>query len=217
MLHWAGYVEVPEYPDYVLPHSDFGDPDCCGLFFPVERGDSADITCNECACSEIGSVADLQHTLDQMELSQDLASEKCDSLGIFCLPAARDSGTGRRVNRSNPVYRQGSAELTHFLPKEPEAWIALNLLKPVLTSQQLAATSGVGNDEFVTRRCYSKFVQHDPQNVILEWMIEESQSVSRRVNKSCRVRVYDPELRNSTRLEIQLCYSAKPGRVINSY
>jgi hypothetical protein len=31
-----------------LPHSDFGDPDCCGLFFPVDRGDQADLTCNEC-------------------------------------------------------------------------------------------------------------------------------------------------------------------------
>jgi hypothetical protein len=26
----------------------FGDPDCCGLFFPVERGDQADLTYNEC-------------------------------------------------------------------------------------------------------------------------------------------------------------------------
>lgn len=41
-------MERPEYPEYVLPHSDFGDPDCCGLFFPVERGDRADVTCNGC-------------------------------------------------------------------------------------------------------------------------------------------------------------------------
>jgi len=31
-----------------LPHSDFGDPDCCGCLSGVIRGDQADIVCNEC-------------------------------------------------------------------------------------------------------------------------------------------------------------------------
>ena len=31
-----------------LPHSDFGDPDCCGCLNGVIRGDQADIVCNEC-------------------------------------------------------------------------------------------------------------------------------------------------------------------------
>src|ERR1035438_5793132 len=31
-----------------LPHSDFGDPECCGCLNGVIRGDQADIVCNEC-------------------------------------------------------------------------------------------------------------------------------------------------------------------------
>ena len=27
--------ESPCYPEYILPHSDFGDRGCCGLFLPV--------------------------------------------------------------------------------------------------------------------------------------------------------------------------------------
>jgi hypothetical protein len=34
-------MEGPEHPEYILPHSAFGDPECCGVFFPIERGDSA--------------------------------------------------------------------------------------------------------------------------------------------------------------------------------
>ena len=41
-------AEPREYPEYILPNSDFGDPECCGLFYAVDRGDTADITCNEC-------------------------------------------------------------------------------------------------------------------------------------------------------------------------
>ena len=33
----------------VVAHSILGDdPDCCGFLVPVERGDEADILCNEC-------------------------------------------------------------------------------------------------------------------------------------------------------------------------
>ena len=31
-----------------LPHSEFGDPDCCGCLNGVIHGDWADIVCNEC-------------------------------------------------------------------------------------------------------------------------------------------------------------------------
>src|SRR5262245_12223690 len=31
-----------------LPHSDFGDPDCCGCLNGIVRGDQADIVCSEC-------------------------------------------------------------------------------------------------------------------------------------------------------------------------
>ena len=32
----------------IIPHSDFGDPNCCGCLFGIVRGDEADIRCNEC-------------------------------------------------------------------------------------------------------------------------------------------------------------------------
>jgi len=56
-----------EYPEYILPHSDFGDPECCGLFFPLVHGDVADIKCNECGfvlCTV--PVADLRWAQDEL-------------------------------------------------------------------------------------------------------------------------------------------------------
>jgi hypothetical protein len=32
----------------IVPHSGFGDPDCWGCLIVVERGDTADLICNEC-------------------------------------------------------------------------------------------------------------------------------------------------------------------------
>jgi hypothetical protein len=32
----------------IVPLSDVGDEDCCGCLYPVERGDQADLICNEC-------------------------------------------------------------------------------------------------------------------------------------------------------------------------
>jgi hypothetical protein len=57
-----------------LPHSSFGDPDCCGCLNGIIRGEQADIVCNECG-QTIRTVpaADLQRVLDQMELSLDVA------------------------------------------------------------------------------------------------------------------------------------------------
>jgi hypothetical protein len=40
--------EIREYAKYILPHAEFGDPECCGLFFGVERDGLSDITCKEC-------------------------------------------------------------------------------------------------------------------------------------------------------------------------
>ena len=79
-------MEAREYPDYILPHSDFGDPDCCGLLFPVARGDQSDITCDECGLALKSIPAgDLRRTLDQMELTLDVATEKCSDCGTMNL------------------------------------------------------------------------------------------------------------------------------------
>jgi hypothetical protein len=32
----------------IVPHSDLGDEDCCGCLIVKERGDEADLICNEC-------------------------------------------------------------------------------------------------------------------------------------------------------------------------
>jgi hypothetical protein len=75
-----------EYPEYMLPHSDFGDPECCGLFFPVERGDEADLTCNECGfVLRTVPRADLRRVQDEMQLTLDVASEKCPHCGAVNL------------------------------------------------------------------------------------------------------------------------------------
>jgi hypothetical protein len=36
-----------EYP-ILVAHSDYGDPECCGIIMPVVRGEEADLRCNEC-------------------------------------------------------------------------------------------------------------------------------------------------------------------------
>jgi hypothetical protein len=51
----------------MIPHSDFGDPVCCGCLDAIFRGYDADITCNECG-QAVRTVlgTDLQRTLDEM-------------------------------------------------------------------------------------------------------------------------------------------------------
>jgi hypothetical protein len=65
-------------PEHILPHSDFGDAQCCGLLLPSERQDFADIICNECGATiQTVRAADLRRTLDEMQLKLDVASERC--------------------------------------------------------------------------------------------------------------------------------------------
>jgi hypothetical protein len=61
-----------------LPHSSFGDPDCCGCLNGILRGDQADIVCNECA-SVVRTVpsVELRQTLTEMELTLDMCIEMC--------------------------------------------------------------------------------------------------------------------------------------------
>jgi hypothetical protein len=62
----------------LIPHSDFGDPECCGCLTGIIRGEAADIECNECA-AVIRTVPaiELQQALTEMELALDLCSEIC--------------------------------------------------------------------------------------------------------------------------------------------
>jgi hypothetical protein len=70
--------EVREYPEYIVPHSDHGDSECCGLILPVLRGDIADFVCNECGVViRSVSVRDADRVLSEMSLDQGFATEMC--------------------------------------------------------------------------------------------------------------------------------------------
>ena len=65
-------------PECILPHSEFGAPECCGLLLPFECGDFADIICNECGATiQTVRAADLRRKLDELQLKLDVASERC--------------------------------------------------------------------------------------------------------------------------------------------
>jgi hypothetical protein len=71
-------LESVNPPQYVLPHSDFGAPECSGLLLPFEPGDFADIVRNECgAIIKTVNAADLRRAFDEMQLNLDVASERC--------------------------------------------------------------------------------------------------------------------------------------------
>src|ERR1700678_977235 len=53
-----------------LPHSDFGDPECCGCLNAVIRGDHADIVCNECGTVlRTVPAANVGQTLTELEIT----------------------------------------------------------------------------------------------------------------------------------------------------
>ena len=70
----------------IRPHSDFGDPSCCGCLKAIIRGSRAEITCNEChKIVRIVSASDIHRTLDQMQLALDIATAKCSRCGAVNL------------------------------------------------------------------------------------------------------------------------------------
>src|SRR4051794_8497836 len=34
--------DIREYPEWMVPHSDFGDAECCGLLLPIQNGENTD-------------------------------------------------------------------------------------------------------------------------------------------------------------------------------
>jgi len=66
----------------LLPNADIGALDCCGCLLAIIRGDQANIECNECgAVVRTVAPADLQRTLDEMELSLAMCSAMCPHCG----------------------------------------------------------------------------------------------------------------------------------------
>lgn len=69
----------------IVPHSDHGDPECCGCIFPVVRGDEADLVCNECdVVIRTVSASEAQRVLLEMA-SGEVCSETCPSCGTLNL------------------------------------------------------------------------------------------------------------------------------------
>ena len=69
-------------PRPFLPHAEFGAPDCGGCLDGIIRGDRASIECNECgAVVRTVAPADLQRTLDEMEVSLGMCAEMCPHCG----------------------------------------------------------------------------------------------------------------------------------------
>jgi hypothetical protein len=70
----------------IIPHADFGDPECCGCLLGMFRGDQAEIRCNECdAIIRTVPAPDLERTLTEMELNGDIASAICPHCGAVHL------------------------------------------------------------------------------------------------------------------------------------
>jgi hypothetical protein len=70
----------------IIPHSDFGDAECCGCLFGVVGGDQAEIRGNECdARIRTVPASDLQRTLGEMELNGDIGSAICPHCGAVHL------------------------------------------------------------------------------------------------------------------------------------
>src|SRR5713226_120464 len=62
----------------IVPHADVGDEDCCGCLYPVERGDLADLFCNECgALIQTVPIAEVEPTLLRMAMSQGVCTATC--------------------------------------------------------------------------------------------------------------------------------------------
>ena len=108
------FEQTAEYPAYILPHSDFGDPECCGLFFPeaTANGD-AGITCNECGfVLKTVPVAELQRTLDQLQLELDVASEQCPKCGkVNLFPGFSRMSVYRCRECGSEVRRENTPEI----------------------------------------------------------------------------------------------------------
>ena len=99
-----------------LPHSEFGDPDCCGCLDGRVDGDVGHITCNECgAVVRSVPVGDLQTALHEMELTLDVATgfcPHCRNVNLF---------PGFSVMRSFVCQRCGSAVDVAGLPKPEQS------------------------------------------------------------------------------------------------
>ena len=80
-------------PPILVPHADYGDPECCGIIMPARAGQYVDLkgfpgtadvelTCNECgAVIGIVPVAEAEATLLRMAMDGGLCTQVCPHCG----------------------------------------------------------------------------------------------------------------------------------------
>ena len=93
----------------IIPHSDFGNADCCGCLFGVSRGDQSDIVCNECdVIVRTVPVTDLARTLREMELQAMLLAQCVPTVVrfIWLQSSLTDRIRPRRVRRNRQALRR---------------------------------------------------------------------------------------------------------------
>ena len=99
---------IREYPEWIVPHADHGDPDCCGLIFPDVRADEADLVCNECGfVLQTVPLADVDRAMLEMSAGEmcSAACSHCGMLNVFLGFSAmlaftcRHCGAGVQVRR----------------------------------------------------------------------------------------------------------------------
>jgi hypothetical protein len=70
----------------IVPHESLG-ADCCGCIVAVNRGDEADLVCNECnALIRTVPAAQAELTLSQLAFSEEICSARCPhctALNVF--------------------------------------------------------------------------------------------------------------------------------------
>jgi hypothetical protein len=103
-------VLKPENLPIVL-HSDVGDPDCGGCLMAVERGDKADLVCNECgALIQTVPRSEVEPTLLRRAMSQGFCTATCPHCqalntfpGFTTIDAYICCECGKGVSVDNPL------------------------------------------------------------------------------------------------------------------
>jgi hypothetical protein len=74
------HMNLDELP--AVPHSEFGDKECCGCLIVVERGSQAELVCNECGVLvRVVPTAAVEQTLLEMAMARGVCSAICPHCG----------------------------------------------------------------------------------------------------------------------------------------
>lgn len=101
--------QSPRKIPIIVPHSAYGDPECCGCIFPARRGDVAGLICNECnAVIQTVPVAKADEVLLKMSMALGVCSEVCPvcgELNTFTGSTSMEANTCRHCGNGIVVNR----------------------------------------------------------------------------------------------------------------